>query len=254
MASEVYQYRIKCTNGDIHITDYLTDPPTTCLDGYSVNAELTTIVESVKSETVSIKDDDGNTQGYYRATGYSMDVTGPTGSISEFEIGFNYPVMIYAVTLLPKTDNILDYITCLAATHTKAGVILSQVDGVTGPTGTTMSVNPTVTNNVKVGWLAHLRDGPTGTLEDIGEIIKVNSPTGTIKTSVGPTGTFASMSDFLISVPRFVDIPLMSDHPIAMGMATAGGSYAPPSVRLKIKYYNHDGKDKTFCFIIEIKY
>lgn len=256
MATEVIKYRIKCDQDEVFITDYLDTKPTVCENTHSI-VEWTTI-DSVSVNTVATIDDVGSTEGFYVADNFDMEVVGPTGAVSEYNVEYPYEVMIYSVVLNPSEDNVGDKVFFCTAPDTTLGIITESITGVTGPTGTYIDVNSTVTDNIKKGWLVKLDNA--GDTESLGKVSGYYGdsgyagPTGSIGVTSHPTKNFPIGSLVKISVPRLCNVEIRSANPLFFGMANQGGSKAPAGTKGVIHYTNRNGQDKKFAFAIEIKY
>lgn len=246
MTTVAEQYRLECSNGDTHTTDFLAEEPDTCIDGYSITN--ITVIDTIANETVMVKDDRGDTQGMYQTKSYYMAVT--SDPVTELVVGFNYPVMVYSVSLLPTADNVGDFLSVVAAKDKTIGTISAELTIGTSQ----LVVNPLAIERLKFGFIVAVGATPTTPEEEIGEITVIDKDTNTITVSgtadvTYPIGTYA-----FVSVPRVTKVPFRTEHPFNIGIATNGGNVVPTDIEITCEYHNSSGTAKDFYFVIEYMY
>lgn len=244
MTTIAEQFRIECSNGDVHTTDFLVEEPTVCADGYPVTNA--TVIDSITSESVMVKDDRGNTQGMYQTKAYHMAVT--ADPVTELKIKFNYPVMVYSVVLLPTTDNVGDFLSCIAAKDKNAGPIVAELTSGTSQ----FTSNSVAINRLKFGFMVSV--GATEPEEELGEITGIDRTTNVVTVNGTAAVTYPPGTSMFISVPRVTMLPFVNDHQYTIGISTNGGNVVPVDIEMTTEYHNSSGTAKDFYFVLEYMY
>lgn len=247
------KYRISCqTDGYVYI--WAETEPTECNinAGHTIDAGLTTIVDTISRAIVSLKEETIPTQGYYKAKGECVEISnGTPGSITSVIRTRPYRTSLLEGWFFTETNQIGDYVDVTAAPNTIIGAIIANVS----INDTVISVSPTVLENIAIGFNLKLFDGVN--TADLGECIGIDA--GNYQVTVETASTFA----FSAATPTYVQLTVniiegfyINAAPVKFEFARKklGGKTLPPNVPLVINYHNTTGGVKKFCYCTEIMY
>jgi hypothetical protein len=249
----INKYRIFClTDGNVHA--WAETEPTTCPvnTSHTINPNLTTIVETVDSSLVVLKEETIPTQGYYRAKGFCQQITNTTpGSLTNITHTYAYRTSLLEGWFFTEPNQIGDYVEVNAGPNTVIGAIVAPV----ALNQTVISVSPTVIPNVAVGFNLKLSDGTN--IADVGEIIAINTANQQITVSIGSTAAFSPLTPtYVLLTVKIIEGFYINAAPVKFEFARKklGGKTVPPGVPIVITYHNDTGGAKKFCYCMEIMY
>lgn len=252
MASTVVsKYRVSCNSGDGFQTVWSTSTPSVCPlnSSHSIDTALTTIIDTVSSKVVSIKEELVPTQGYYKLNGYNQAISaGTPGAITTFSHSWPYRVSILNAWFIPKSDQMGDSVDVTVAPNTVIGVIAAPVS----VGDTTITVTSTVLEHAVIGFNINITDGVN--VNDLGRIIAIDPNLSTITLETPTTNTFSPASPTYVRLNvRFIENLSISCPGVRYVVAEkkSGGKGLPPNVPMTVMYKNNDGQAKTFTYNLE---
>tara|TARA_R100001163_G_C5067090_1_gene205961 strand:- start:1919 stop:2683 length:765 start_codon:yes stop_codon:yes gene_type:complete len=251
----IYKYRVYCTTDSTYKFVWSEVKPLTCPDNtaHSINSLLTTIVDEVTPNQVSIKEENVPTGGNYQASSVAFEnMTGPTGTV--YSVDKSWPHPISAMNISVKTEEIHagDTIEVVVGPETVIGALT-----VTAETGATeFNVSQTVIDYTMVGYYLELVEGAN--INDCGRVIAVDKTNGIIQLENPTTRTFSAGGPTYVrqSVFTVKDFKCCTPQKFDIGIAKIGGSYVPPNTIVRGKYTINKPSDipKNFTAMIEFLY
>lgn len=180
------------------------------------------------------------TQGLFACESIVVDVaSGDT--IKIVDVSWKFNTALKTGTLPVSQDMVGDELIIEIGSNTLIGAVAIPVN----PGDDTIYVSPTVLQNIKVGYYLDLYPSQT----ELGRVIQVNTNNikldRTVSSALSP-GTYLSMTVKIIpylyfSTPTTIDI----------GKTMPTGNRIPANVKIRIKYYNNNGKAKKMSFFVE---
>jgi hypothetical protein len=254
MAEKVYKWRIFCTTEDSFQDWWLesdTNGPTACPNNTAHTAHSASLVESVEQQNVRIVEESDpvwHTGGFYRMSSFCYAIPGQSGPHT-FQETFNFPVAGLAIQYTGTTANCGDEFRMSAAPNKTIGALTNFAV----PGATTFNVSSTVTDNIHIGFNAHLYTGAT--LQDLNHVVAVDKGAGTITTETGAGATFspATPTYVQLTVDRG-NVHIVHPGQYQIGTSKIGASIIPPQTKLQVVYVNNDGKAKNFVIMLEHLY
>lgn len=250
----VNNYTVYCSTEATYKYNYwLTSTPTTCPSNstHTIDTAKTTVVDSVSSEIVTIKETSVETQGRYQVAPYTLDITS-SASPQTFNYQNNdYPFNVYMVSFQSEEDHRGDYLDVLAAPYTTVGAITSNVTA----GDTVINVSSGVITYMKVGYRVTLTDG-TNT-DELGYCREVNSISNTITVGTAAAHSFAAATPTYVQFSiGFTRAPILLHTPreYVFGGGKMGASYVPKGAVNRIIYTNNSGVAKKMVLFFETDY
>jgi len=251
MSTVVNKYRVSCTSGDGFQTVWSTDTPTVCPlnSAHSINPALTTIVDTVSSRVVAIKEEMVPTQGYYKLNGYNQVIpAGTPGAITTFSHSWPYQVSILNAWFIPRSDQMGDSVDVTVAPNSVIGAIAAPVN----IGDTIITVTSTVLQHAVIGFHINITDGVN--VDELGRVIAIDSNNSTITMETPTTHTFSPASPTYVRLNvKFIENLSISCPAVRYVVAEkkSGGKGLPPNVPMTVMYRNNDGQAKTFAYNLE---
>lgn len=245
------RYRVSCNSGDGLQFIWNTAVPTVCPlnASHSINTDLTTIVDTVSTDVVTLKEELVPTQGYYKLNGYNQTIpSGAPGSVTSFTHSWPFQVSILNAWFIPDVKQIGDSVDVTVAPNAVIGYIGA---GVT-PGATVITVSNTVLDNVAVGFNVNITDGVQ--LNDLGRVIAINRTNSTITVETAATQTFSPASPTYVRMNvKFIEGLHICTTGVRYVVAEkkVGGKGLPPNIPMTVMYKNNDGLAKTFSYNLE---
>lgn len=245
------KYRVSCTSGDGFQFKWDTEAPTVCPlnSAHPIDASLTTIVDTVSSRVVTVKEEIVPTQGYYKLNGYHQTIpAGSPGAVTTFSHSWPFQVSILNAWFIPKTDQVGDYVDVTVAPNTVIGYIGAPITS----GDTTIVVSTTVLQNLAIGFHVNITDGVN--LNELGRVIAINPTNSTITVETATTNSFSPASPTYVRMNvRFIEGLTINVAGVRYVVAEKkqGGKGLPPNVPMTVLYHNQDGQAKTFCYNLE---
>ena len=245
MTTEVNKYRVYCNDEADYVYTWDFVEPTTCPNNNShiINTSLTTIVETVSTNSVvAVEDSDG----YFETEHITMNIpSGTPGDLSEHDVTWPMDFLLWRTLITPTSDMIGDSISAVASPETTVGVLTAPITAGT----TVLNVNSTVTDNVWRGFLVNIFDGVNK--DFLGRCTNVDSVAGTITVETGTTNSFAAGSAVQIGVFILKDIYIANTQTIDIGLKGAKGKSVTAGMILRVRYTNNAGTSKTLRWRVE---
>lgn len=210
--------------------------------------------ESLKPEPteVVVREEIYKTQSQYRAKGLNLDITAMQGEKNWIDLSFPYPVNIFSCQYIHKEYMEGDVIDVVISPDAIIGAITANV----AAGDTVINVQPTVIDNLKIGYRVNLFTGVTS--EEIGECIAIDSVNNQITVSQGSTMAYMAGGPTYVRMNYYMveDLVLRNRHAMELGKDLIGGSLLPANTVLRLMYTNNEGtmSNKMFSLVLEIKF
>ncbi|PCJ29227.1 MAG: hypothetical protein COA94_02090 [Rickettsiales bacterium] len=236
-------------------TGYLEEVPTVCPNNNLHKIETVTILDTVDTSLTKVVEDTSGTQGYFKISGFSFDVDAGVGVITDHHIIFNYPIKVYNLMVLPKSNNIGDSLSVsikdvhvgLLVGDAGKGVISADVsvgDSVIGVDDITLGV-------VKLGFLVKLGDP---TKENLGECISIDKDNKTITVSNNTSATYSTGDKILITIVKINNVEISTNDVLVFGAGKLGGMLVPTKTTMTVQYTNTSTEAKRVVGFFEHDY
>ena len=247
--SQLRKYKYQCANNDWFTTEYLDRAPTLCPDSHSIESNKIYVISQVLRNSVYINDDSGQTQGYYFCKGHQFDCNSTQDSETHYNISDgNFDQEVFSMHFLPTSSNIGDAFSIHVNPDTAIGTLMAEAT----IGSSTFNVSPTVIVHMVKGFLCSLNN--SGTIEDVGRVTAIDSDNNTITVENALSQTFPSGSVVRLTVPRVLDMPIVSTNRIDLGENRTGGTFSKAGTIGRITYVNKTGGTKKFSFYVQQTY
>lgn len=246
----IYKYRYFCTGEQDYVYEWSETTPTNCrLD----NSAITNIkiIEKREPDFITIKEEDVQTGGNFQTRCNFICATGPTGTIFIKDFVFPYDKSILNTQLITKGCQEGDYFNLLVAPNTPIGYLTQST--ITG--ATILNVTNSVTTNIKNGYGIKVTNGII--TNDGGEVINVDSASGTIQIDTPLTNTFSNTLPtgiILQTIYMSKEFYLPPDGRYPLGLGKIGASYLPANRTVRFEYHKTTAEDNKLWIIVESLY
>lgn len=247
-ADTVYLWRVYCTDSDE--TQYVWSPtkPTVCPlnASHGLDATLTTQVQEIRKNIVTIEEELIKTQGIYQYVGKNTVIpAGTPGDITTIDFVWPYRVTLLTGGFDTTSAQLGDELEFVVAPDTVIGVLIAPTDGTT-----TLHVNSTVTDNIYIGFPVALSDGVN--MERLG--VCTQKGPGTITVEIAPTFVFQAMTPVRISVEVIKNVKVVAERRYTFAEKKLGGKAIGPNTVMRVYYKNNNGQEKELNSAMEILY
>lgn len=252
--TDVYRYQIYCeTEGEWkYVWDTKDNPPTTCPTDtvHTVNSGSVAVVETVSSNDVVIHQP---TDGYFMIKGYPINIESTTpGTQMEKVISFTNKIQLWTTDFNGTSDMLGDSFDVIVNADTAAGGLIS-----TCTIGSNIIyASSTVIGNVVPGMYLKVMDVTMSppNVENLGEVLHVNSETAAVTVSNPPASEFPAGSLLLLNIYLGKDIVIDMEGPYKLVDKGFQGKVLPDNSTLTMVYRNNNGSSKTVNWRIGFYY
>jgi hypothetical protein len=238
------KYKIFCIEEQSWTEGWLSQedgPPTQCFNnnGHEVNLNSFQELDSTQVLTVKIEEESIKTGGHYTVEGHQFTALANTDT--SYTVSWPMPVSVTVVNVQTTDENNGDVLNSIVNPNTICGVITSNFE----IGGKTISVNSTVTANVKIGWEIIIGS------EYLGRIIAIDLDNFFI------TLENATTVYHQIGSPVFTQVRVIKNFQLGtrvgnqLGVSNIGGKYLKTGTTTKVTYTNNSNVNKQFRFSIE---
>jgi hypothetical protein len=245
----VYKWRIYCetdSQWEYKFTDNET-PITVCPSnsGHTVNPNSVSIIDTVSSSRVQIKEEEISTGGRFRVHGYT--ITAAPNTVTSTEVSWDYPVSVLAVYFKPGEVHRGDVLNVHVGPSTAVGTV--SANAVIGDT--TFTIDTPVLDQFVEGLTLHVTDGVSTSY--LGDIIEVSGNVITTKYPVTYDIT-AGTSGVKISSNMMRDFEIGYTGDYTFGLSKLSSSYVPIGFSAVASYQNNSNVEKRFAYYVEYLY
>lgn len=249
MAKQVNRYRVFCTTESQYIYDWNDKAPTSCPNNntHSIDTDSISIVDSVRSQSVNIIQEEGPTGGNYSCESYSMSI--PPGQSTIQTLTWPFNISIASVHFTTDTTHVGDCVTSLIAPNTTIGVTTTAVN-----TGDTLfNVSTSVIQNIKIGMCVSLTDGSS--VADVSKVYSIDAVANVIKCQSPTTVTFPQPGVAVRICYQNIKLQLGPPQNYTLGSNQIKSAFLPANTDLSVEYINKDETiGKTFSFFLQYYY
>lgn len=248
MSTTVFLYRFFCQTENAYVTIWSTSSPTVCPNNntHTILTNTISILDIVSQNNVFVKPEIGTTGGEYRAEAYTLSIG--ANATQTTDLSWPFDISVSTVSFNTTTQNTGDILNSFVAPNTTIGSITSAVS----IGDTTINVNSSVFTYLKKGFLVTLAD-QTNT-STLGQVIDINSTTGTISCELPSTFAFNAGSYLQFTENNIRNFMI---GPPGNTSLTAKGSTAssiPAKTIVRVQYKNNSAEAKLFNFYFEYFY
>ena len=251
----VNEWEVYCLTDSVYRTVWNTTEPTTCPDNNAHTISTNPpprIIQTIENQRVKIIEEDGITQGTYKFKGYCYNIpAGNVGNVSTFLHTWKYPISLLNGWFISSDDMSGDKIDFTVADNSVIGAIGAPVYA----GNTEITVTSTVLENISKGFFVNITDGVA--LDDLGEVVDINTANSTITVDTAATQTFSPLSPTYvrttIKVIEDFSIPVTNQR-YAFAEKKVGGKFLPKNTPVNVRYTNNSGNAKTLCYNMEYLY
>jgi hypothetical protein len=197
---QVSEYKIYCNTEEKYVSGWSVNKPTTCYNNNShdVNSNSIQTLQTIKSNTVSIKESDVKEDGRYHVLSFYVEAAPNTRTT--IDKIFDYTFSAFNVQYVTVESQLGDVLDISYNPDTLCGVNTQTL--LTG--SKTINVNSTITNSVIAGYYIKISDGNNTC--DLGVCTGVNIEAGTIDVNIAPTFDFLAGSNIYVTYFLLKDI------------------------------------------------
>lgn len=290
--SEIFKYRVRCLTDEKDEYTWEEEEPTVCPtnSSHTIDASLTTQVDSVKSSVFTVQEESTPTGGHFETRSIRIDAA-PNGVTCKTMV-WPYPVSALAVRFHAILEQEGDMVTCTVGENTTVGVATSAcsvpttwtaqnyvvndrvlhnslvysctADTVSNedPTdvsfwspGYVIDVSATVAPNVAKGFGIRLTDGVNA--DKLSRIISVDSKNNKLWLMSGPANAYSPSSPTYVQVTAFMteNYELGGEGQHDIGSTKIGATYIPAGIVVNVCYDNKHATDtKMFAAYVDFLY
>ena len=249
----LYRWRVFCVTDNQYEYVWLDETqgqPAVCPvnTAHTIDAAQNRIVEVRNPNAVEVVEEKTPVGGNSYMDSIAFDAL--PNQITIHIVTFPIPINVIAAYMEVKAENTGDHAIWEIAPKTTVGALTADA----APGSTVLSVSPTVTANVKLGYQIHLSDGVN--LNDTGRVINVDAGAGQITVETPTADAFAAATPTLVQLTvRYVNIELGNPGQISIGTNKIGAAYLPANTPIHCCYDNKSLIDtKRFVSYVEYLY
>lgn len=245
----IYLYKIFCETEQVVKYVWGEVPPTECPTNTSHTVQLASVavVDERGDNKVNavIVEESIPTGGHYQARGFHVDAA--TSGWHHIDLEWPIPISLLSAEWNIEAKHKGDNLEVLVGPDTTIGVLTSPCSSGSN----TIEVSATVLQYTAVGRILDITDGSN--LDNLGMVVSISG--STITTENETTHSFSAGTTVVRQTVQLVrDACTGSPGPCGLGESKIGGSYIPPSTKLRLRYKNNDGVSKALCGYIEYLY
>lgn len=228
----IYKYRIWCNTDSVWEYVWSETLPDKCPTNtaHSIDANMTTIIQFRKPDTVAIKEEEIPTGGHFQFKYEKISTPANQTSVTNISYPINVNVVSVQLTVTSSHNN--DKMTWTVNPDTVVGVTTSN----SSASDTTFDISPTVNAYTFVGCGIKITDGVN--TDDLGIIISKTDTT--ITTSTPATNAFSAGAAIMMTVYFVDEAELSTPQTFAIGSTKIGSSYLPKGVPIVCTYENNN--------------
>ena len=117
---------------------------------------------------------------------------------------------------------------------------------------TVFNVSGTVFPNLNVGHYLSITDGVSE--EEYGFVLSKDSPNSQVTVQNAATIPFAAGSFVRLSIPRLIDLRMMSTSSMIIGLRSVGSAFAQANTQVEVRYTNDNGIPKELPITMDLLY
>lgn len=222
--------------------------PTVSSTGQPIDIGKSKVVREILGNQVKIQEEAISTGGHFYVS--QNKYTCPGNQMTEHVITFPVDINMISTTVVTTNEMFGDFMKWEVSPNTTIGATIDSV-----PSGSTsaISVNSTVTDNIKIGFEVRLATNPTGPTEDLGFVTSIDKDAQEITTTQSPTQNFATGSLVQMTVP-FMEGELGYPDHYEYGNDKIGTSYLPANTPVYMRYTNNSVNSKDIYIQFQYLY
>jgi hypothetical protein len=201
--------------------------------------------DSTVKSYMAIQEEDIPTGGHFRAESRQITIAGNSTQIETYT--WPYRTSVLVMKFISDTQNTGDLINFYVGKHTIVGILVAN----SLTNAITITVSPTVLDNIQIGFLLTLQK-ISGEVFECGEVFDITNNVVSFVTPLNQDfhiGDYVQMTvqpvrNYIISIPWL--------HVI--GDSKIGSSSIPPNTVCGVEYTNNTSSTKTFLFSFEYLY
>lgn len=251
MSSAWIQYRINCqTHGYQYvILDENDDTPTQC----PLNTGDTIVGDALEvgrrdPNLALIDEEPGHkTGGHFRIECAKVDITGPTGTIFEYDFMYPHDISTLNLQIIADEECKGEFFDVIVGPDTIVGALT-----VTAASGdTVITVSPTVVEHVDVGTYIQLFGGAA---HEQSLVLEKDTVGGTLTLQTALTDTYAPGTFVRMYIYMAINFYVPGHQRLPLGTGKIGASYIPANTTTRLYYHKQDAADKTMYVVHEYLY
>lgn len=249
--TQLNKWRIFCETENTWVYKWLepgVSTPSTCFtnDTHTVNAYSMSIIYTLDSNEITIKEETTKTQGNFRSEGFDFDIPAQSEYIGT--ISFSYPINLLSVWYNVNTENIGDNLT-VEFEPLYSGTITADISSPTS----SIQVDLITANILNIGYKVFIKRDSDNYTEHLGEVLTINKTTGIITVSNPTIDTFSIGDNVYLRVLGIKNMRLLSVGRHSIGMSKLGSTYIMQSGVFYV-YYTNNTPLNTKNFYYELEY
>lgn len=224
--------------------------PTKCFNNTSHNVNLNSIsiVDFIRENEVSIKEEKIKTQGNFRIEGFKFNI--PVNTTYTYTHYIPYNINLLAIWYTVKSENIDDVLNAYCQPVIN-GTITSNI---ISPT-TTLNIDNSFINIVNIGFVIIIERVSDNYKENLGEIVSIDTNTNTVIVTNSTSQNFSVNDKVFIQIHGIKNIVLALTGRHSTGSSKLGGTYLSSTCILTTTYQNKSLTDeKSFNYELEYLY
>jgi len=296
--STYYKYRIKCdteNNWQHWILSSTSPEPTKCPNdtSHTVNTVLTSVVETISENKVTIKEETIETGGHFGTRTVDLTIS-PTAS-NTIEMWWPYPISATVLKFTTIDEMIGDTLSLTIGPDTIVGGLLASAPSVNSYEATVTYnsddvveyLHPSLGNQIYTCLQTATSNEPPGTAtywqhgypltasstaltyisagfdvalfngvtkDDLGETILVDQPNAKIYVENAPSNSYSPGTYIMMTVYHLKNYNIGYRSNYVIGESKIGGSYIPANTKVKITYNNNSNTEKRIVGSVEYLY
>lgn len=246
---QINKYRVYCNTESQYVYDWNDKSPITCPNNsaHSIDATSSTIVDTVKSQSVNIIQEAGPTGGNYSCESYSFSI--PPGQTVLQNYSWPFNISISSVHFTTDTSHVGDLITSIIAPGTTLGVTGAAVKA----GDTKISVSPSVVQNIQKGMSVSLTDGTN--VSNLAKVYLIDCVNNIIQCQTPSQFAYTSTGVAVQACFQNIRMQLGPPQSYVLGTNQIKSAFLPANTILNVQYVNQDPNNpKNFLFYLQYYY
>lgn len=249
MSSDIINYyRYFCNTENTNVYNWDNTTPTVCPNDntHHVNLDSLTIINTIHSNSVTIKQTSGDIHGNYRIESKVLSI--PANQTSSTIISWPFDVAIMTVNWTSSNIHRGDIINGYVAENTIIGAIIQPIN----LGDTKIHVSPTVLQYINKGYIVTITDGHQ--IINMEQCISIDESNNTISCENPSSMSLNAGSYVRMTINNIRNIHIGEPESVRLATKHLGSSSIPTGTKLNFQYQNNGNVAKTFVFSYEYLY
>jgi len=248
--SEINKYRLYCVTEGANVEGWGETIPTFCYNNntHTISTSSITMIDTVSSNIVQIKEETVITGGRYRTNTYSLYIAAGVDVVSSMTFSQPFNTSLLLIVFRTKDEHEGDIINANGGPNAVVGALMSAVsEGMRN-----ISVPQITMENVFVGCTIDLFDGVNN--DNLGKVITVDYANNELGMEIATSNFFNVGSLIRRSIHTVEDYEIGPAGIYKFGENKISGMYFPANAGIRFDYTNKSNVQKKLVLQVDILY